>query len=66
MVVAVVWIHKGRDRINIAWAGPGLSEQIGVIDHDIRGEIRGLAYAREEIKALLENTAEDVEDLISS
>jgi len=30
------------------------------------GEIRGLAYAREEIKALLENTAEDVEDLISS
>ena len=30
------------------------------------GEIRGLAYAREEIKALLENHAEDVEDLISS
>ena len=30
------------------------------------GEIRGLTYAREEIKALLENHAEDVEDLISS
>jgi hypothetical protein len=30
------------------------------------GEIRGLAYAREELKALLENHADDVEDLISS
>ena len=30
------------------------------------GEIRGLAYAREEIKALLEKHADDVEDLISS
>ena len=30
------------------------------------GEIRGLAYAREEFKALLEKTADDVEDLISS
>ena len=30
------------------------------------GEIRGLAYAREEIKALLERNADDVEDLISS
>ena len=30
------------------------------------GEIRGLTYAREEIKALLENHADDVEDLISS
>ena len=30
------------------------------------GEIRGLTYAREEIKALLENHVDDVEDLISS
>jgi len=30
------------------------------------GEIRGLTYAREELKALLENNADDVEDLISS
>lgn len=30
------------------------------------GEIRGLVYAREEIKALLEKHADDVEDLISS
>lgn len=30
------------------------------------GEIRGLTYAREEIKALLEKHADDVEDLISS
>ena len=30
------------------------------------GEIRGLTYAREEIKALLEKNADDVEDLISS
>jgi len=30
------------------------------------GEIRGLTYAREEMKALLERTADDVEDLISS
>lgn len=30
------------------------------------GEIRGLSFAREEIKALLEKHADDVEDLISS
>ena len=30
------------------------------------GEIRGLSFAREEVKALLENADEDVEDLISS
>ena len=30
------------------------------------GEIRGITYAREELKALLENNADDVEDLISS
>lgn len=30
------------------------------------GEIRGLSSAREEIKALLEKNADDVEDLISS
>ena len=30
------------------------------------GEIRGLAYAREEVRALLEKNADDVEDLISS
>jgi hypothetical protein len=30
------------------------------------GEIRGLSYAREELRALLENHADDVEDLISS
>ena len=30
------------------------------------GEIRGLSYARSELKTLLENNAEDVEDLISS
>jgi len=29
------------------------------------GEIRGLSYARSELKTLLENNAEDVEDLIS-
>lgn len=30
------------------------------------GEIRGLSFAREEMKALLEKTADDAEDLISS
>ena len=30
------------------------------------GEIRGLSFAREEIKALLENNVDDVEDFISS
>ena len=30
------------------------------------GEIRGLTYAREELKALLEKHADDVEDFISS
>jgi hypothetical protein len=30
------------------------------------GEIRGLSFAREEIKALLEKNVDDVEDLISS
>jgi len=30
------------------------------------GEIRGLAYAREEIKTLLERNVDDVEDFISS
>ena len=30
------------------------------------GEIRGLSFAREEIKALLEKNVNDVEDLISS
>jgi|TARA_R100000458_G_C8268203_1_gene243052 hypothetical protein len=30
------------------------------------GEIRGLSFAREEIKTLLEKNADDVEDLISS
>ena len=30
------------------------------------GEIQGLSYARSELKTLLENNAEDVEDLISS
>lgn len=30
------------------------------------GEIRGLSFAREEIKALLENADADVEDFISS
>ena len=30
------------------------------------GEIRGLAFAREELRALLEKNADDVEDLISS
>ena len=30
------------------------------------GEIRGLTYAREEFRALLEKNADDVEDLISS
>ena len=30
------------------------------------GEIRGLAFAQAEIKALLEKTADDVEDIISS
>ena len=30
------------------------------------GEIRGLSYAREEIKALLEKNVDDVEDFISS
>jgi hypothetical protein len=30
------------------------------------GEIRGLSFAREELKALLENADEDVEDFISS
>ena len=30
------------------------------------GEVRGLAFAREELKALLEKNADDVEDLISS
>tara|TARA_R100000654_G_scaffold5024_1_gene14494 strand:- start:1737 stop:1970 length:234 start_codon:yes stop_codon:yes gene_type:complete len=30
------------------------------------GEIRGLSLAKDEIKALLENNVDDVEDLISS
>jgi hypothetical protein len=30
------------------------------------GEIRGLSFAREELRALLENADEDVEDFISS
>ena len=30
------------------------------------GEIRGLSFAREEIKSLLERNVDDVEDLISS
>lgn len=30
------------------------------------GEIRGLAYAREELKALLEKTTDDVEETLSS
>ena len=30
------------------------------------GEIRGLTYAREEFRALLEKNADDVEDFISS
>jgi len=30
------------------------------------GEIRGLSFAKEEIKSLLEKHADDVEDLISS
>ena len=30
------------------------------------GEIRGLSFAREELKALLEKNVDDVEDLISS
>jgi hypothetical protein len=30
------------------------------------GEIRGLSFAREEIKTLLEKNVDDVEDLISS
>ena len=30
------------------------------------GEIRGLSFAREEIKSLLEKNVHDVEDLISS
>ena len=30
------------------------------------GEIRGLSFAKEEIKSLLEKNADDVEDLISS
>tara|TARA_R100000988_G_C3913321_1_gene123114 strand:- start:334 stop:546 length:213 start_codon:yes stop_codon:yes gene_type:complete len=30
------------------------------------GEIRGLSFAKEEIKSLLERNADDVEDLISS
>lgn len=30
------------------------------------GEVRGLSFAREEIKALLERNADDVEDIISS
>ena len=30
------------------------------------GEVRGLTYAREELKALLEKHADDVEDFISS
>lgn len=29
------------------------------------GEIRGLSFAREELKALLEKTSEDVEDTLS-
>lgn len=32
----------------------------------IVGEIQGLAYAQDEIKALLENTSDDVEELFSS
>jgi len=30
------------------------------------GEVRGLSFAKEEIKSLLERNADDVEDLISS
>jgi hypothetical protein len=30
------------------------------------GEIRGLSFAKEEMKSLLERNADDVEDLISS
>lgn len=30
------------------------------------GELRGLAYAKEELKALLERTSEDVEETLSS
>lgn len=30
------------------------------------GELRGLAYAREELKALLERTTDDVEETLSS
>lgn len=30
------------------------------------GEIRGLSFAREELKALLEKTEDDVEDTLSS
>lgn len=30
------------------------------------GEIRGLSFAREELKALLEKTADDVEEALSS
>jgi len=30
------------------------------------GELRGLSYARDEMKALLENHTDDVEDFVSS
>ena len=30
------------------------------------GEVRGLSFAREELKTLLENNEDDIEDLISS
>ena len=30
------------------------------------GEVRGLAFARDEMRALLENHTDDVEDIISS
>jgi hypothetical protein len=30
------------------------------------GELRGLSYAKEELKALLEKTSEDVEETLSS
>ena len=46
-----------------------LAHDVGKVFHEYKmlvGEIRGLSFAREEIKALLENHVDDVEDLISS
>lgn len=34
--------------------------------HSMVGEIRGLAYAREELRALLERTTDDAEETLSS